>query len=160
MNSQQFVLFQCIADRREYWPHTYACFYLSLLGGNSSFMIWIPQTCMSSKCECPPNVHTIIGVCVYKLLAGLMKYSWRHGGIGCRAWSRANGVEQSTALCVLKQLVFPLYKEMSRGRENRGVWHCRCSCSAHRRPPYCTHNRHREGTGLHLSCFRFADVLV
>ena len=99
-------------------------------------------------------------VCVFKLLAGWIKYSWWHGGIGCRAKSGLTGT--SRAPCVLKRLAPPslsLYKEMSRGRGYSATASL-LALSSHTHVFNKSDNNQKEGSGSRPVCRCFADVLV
>lgn len=90
-------------------PSPHVCLFLFIcVGGGSSFVTWIPQRVIILNvlqmcvCVCVSCMRWCVCACVFRLLAGWMKYSWWHGGIGC--WAKSGLTGLSRALCVLKQL--------------------------------------------------------
>lgn len=129
MLSQHLCLFLFIYVWGEVWGLGVGCLICDLhtLAGKHLNVL---QVCM---CVCPPcgSAYAYVFFVFFLVLAGQMKYSWWHGGIGSRAKSRLTGL--SGARCLLKHLSLSrlslslsLYKEMSRGKGNIQVRQCLC----------------------------------
>lgn len=75
---------------------------------------------MPSKSACPRPLCGGVHACAFSLLAEDMKYSWWHGGIGCRAKSALTGL--SCLQSILEELsLSPLFIKPGAEEEDRDV---------------------------------------